>query len=47
LWVTAYNNYPLDTIGQKEKWLKGGSRAWFTFYHDPFFWPARSMKRGT
>jgi glyoxylase-like metal-dependent hydrolase (beta-lactamase superfamily II) len=38
LWVTAYDNYPLDTITQKE--ICEGKAieedAWFLFYHDPF-----------
>jgi glyoxylase-like metal-dependent hydrolase (beta-lactamase superfamily II) len=36
LWVMAYDNYPLDSIAMKEKWIKAGVRdnAWFTFYHD-------------
>ncbi len=36
LWVLAYDDYPMDSIGAKEKWVKHGiqSGAWFTFYHD-------------
>lgn len=36
LWVMAYDDYPMDSIAAKEKWLEfGRSRdAWFTFYHD-------------
>lgn len=36
LWVLAYDDYPLDSIFAKEKWLKEGLNrgAWFIFYHD-------------
>ena len=36
LWVLAYDDYPIDSITAKEKWIKHGikSGAWFTFYHD-------------
>lgn len=36
LWVLAYDDYPIDSIAAKEKWVKLGikSCAWFTFYHD-------------
>lgn len=36
LWVLAYDDFPLDSIFAKEKWLKEGlSRdAWYIFYHD-------------
>jgi len=38
LWVMAYDNYPMDSIGKKKPWLEYGieNNAWFTFYHDPF-----------
>jgi glyoxylase-like metal-dependent hydrolase (beta-lactamase superfamily II) len=38
LWIMAYDNYPLDAIALKEKWMNAGvnERAWFTFYHDVF-----------
>lgn len=34
----AYDNYPLDSIALKEKWIKIGTGygAWFTFYHDSY-----------
>jgi glyoxylase-like metal-dependent hydrolase (beta-lactamase superfamily II) len=43
LWLMAYDNYPLDTITQKEAWEKAGvhNGSWFTFYHDPFVLAAR------
>ncbi|MBT2680737.1 MBL fold metallo-hydrolase [Bacillus sp. ISL-35] len=39
LWVMAYDDYPMDSIFAKEKWLEYGiSRdAWFTFYHDSVY----------
>ena len=37
LWITAYYNFPLDSIGAKEQFLGQASRkdAWFLFYHAP------------
>jgi glyoxylase-like metal-dependent hydrolase (beta-lactamase superfamily II) len=38
LWISAYDNFPLDAIRQKEM-IEGPAvreGAWFTFYHDPF-----------
>ncbi|WP_226670192.1 YtnP family quorum-quenching lactonase [Metabacillus litoralis] len=39
LWVLAYDDYPMTSIENKEKWLKFGvsQNAWFTFYHDAFY----------
>lgn len=39
LWVLAYDDYPMDSIFAKQKWMKYGleNSAWFTFYHDAFF----------
>ncbi|WP_210364879.1 MBL fold metallo-hydrolase [Bacillus sp. REN3] len=39
LWVMAYDDYPMDSIAAKQKWLDfGQSRdAWFTFYHDAIY----------
>ena len=39
LWVMAYDDYPMDSISAKQKWLEYGiSRdAWFTFYHDAVY----------
>ena len=38
LWIMAYDNFPLDTIRQKEVFEKAAieENAWFVFYHDPF-----------
>lgn len=45
LWVMAYDDYPMDSIAAKEKWLTYGleKNAWFTFYHDAFY---RAVKWG-
>lgn len=46
LWVMAYDDYPMDSIYAKEKWLPYGlaNNAWFTFYHDAFY---RAVKWST
>ncbi|WP_163653407.1 MBL fold metallo-hydrolase [Listeria sp. PSOL-1] len=39
LWVTAYDDYPMDSIYKKQeiftKWMDG--KSWFLFYHDYFY----------
>ena len=37
LWITAYDNFPLDSVAAKERFLgqAGAKDAWFLFYHDP------------
>lgn len=39
LWVLAYDDYPMDSIAAKQKWLSYGleKNAWFIFYHDAFY----------
>ena len=39
LWVMAYDDYPIQSIFAKERWLPYGLKegAWFTFYHDAFY----------
>ncbi|WP_026693619.1 YtnP family quorum-quenching lactonase [Peribacillus kribbensis] len=39
LWVLAYDDYPMKSIEQKQKWMKFGleKNAWFTFYHDAVY----------
>lgn len=46
LWVMAYDDYPMDSIAAKEKWLPYAldKNAWFTFYHDAFY---RAVKWGS
>ncbi|MDQ0196958.1 YtnP family quorum-quenching lactonase [Neobacillus ginsengisoli] len=45
LWVMAYDDYPMDSIAAKEKWVSHALKrnAWFTFYHDAFY---RAVKWG-
>lgn len=48
LWVMAYDNFPLDSITQKEK-LEAVAlerNAWLTFYHDPFVLAAKFDRNG-
>ena len=37
LWITAYDNFPLDSIAAKERFLSQAldKDAWLLFYHDP------------
>lgn len=37
LWITAYDNFPLDSIAAKERYLEQATSkdAWLLFYHDP------------
>ena len=39
LWVMAYDDYPMNSIAAKQKWIPYGleKNAWFTFYHDAFY----------
>lgn len=39
LWVMAYDDYPMESIAAKQKWLQYGldKKAWFTFYHDCYY----------
>ena len=39
LWVMAYDDYPMDSIAQKEAIIRRGidERAYFTFYHDAYY----------
>ncbi len=38
LWITPYDNFPLDSIAQKEKLIGPAvdEKQWFLFYHDPY-----------
>jgi len=49
LWVLAYDDYPMDSIQQKLKWLPYGVNrgAWFTFYHDAFYRAIKMDEKGT
>lgn len=39
LWVLAYDDYPMDSIREKQKWIPYGveNNCWFTFYHDAYY----------
>lgn len=39
LWVLAYDDYPMTSIDQKQKWLPKGitDHVWFSFYHDGYY----------
>ncbi|MDG5473493.1 MBL fold metallo-hydrolase [Jeotgalibacillus sp. ET6] len=39
LWVLAYDDYPMNSIAAKQKWIKHGMQEnwWFSFYHDSFY----------
>ncbi|MCA0972757.1 MBL fold metallo-hydrolase [Halobacillus litoralis] len=36
LWVLAYDDYPVTSVHEKQKWMKYGyeREAWYIFYHD-------------
>ncbi|MFC3040159.1 MBL fold metallo-hydrolase [Virgibacillus xinjiangensis] len=39
LWALAYDDYPVTSVHQKEKWMAFGyaRKAWYTFYHDAYY----------
>ncbi|WP_106496862.1 YtnP family quorum-quenching lactonase [Lentibacillus sp. Marseille-P4043] len=39
LWALAYDDYPVTSVHQKEKWMNIGyqKHAWYTFYHDAYY----------
>lgn len=39
LWVLAYDDYPMTSIYEKEKWVKDAvdQNSWFIFYHDAIY----------
>lgn len=39
LWVMAYDDYPIDSIRQKQQWIPYAiqKNAWLTFYHDAVY----------
>lgn len=48
LWITPYDNFPLDSLAAKEK-LIGRAVAenqWFLFYHDPYLAACRFDQAG-
>ncbi|MBM7606135.1 glyoxylase-like metal-dependent hydrolase (beta-lactamase superfamily II) [Metabacillus crassostreae] len=48
LWVLAYDDYPMTSIENKQKWLEFGEsqNAWFIFYHDAFYRGIKWDKEG-
>lgn len=48
LWVMAYDDYPMDSIREKQKWISIARRkeAWLTFYHDAFFRALKWNEKG-
>ena len=48
LWVTAFDNFPLVSVHQKEVLIPQAvaENAWFTFYHDPYLSACRFNGRG-
>ncbi len=48
LWIMAYDNYPLESIKQKEALEQDYIKrdAWFTFYHDPFLRACKFDEKG-
>jgi glyoxylase-like metal-dependent hydrolase (beta-lactamase superfamily II) len=48
LWVMAYDDYPMTSIFQKQKWIQYGveKNAWFSFYHDAFYRALKWNKEG-
>jgi len=39
LWALAYDDYPVTSVHEKEKWMAYGydKKAWYTFYHDAYY----------
>lgn len=39
LWVLAYDDYPVTSVHEKDKWQKiaYNKKSWFTFYHDAYY----------
>src|SRR5690625_826627 len=48
LWAMAYDDYPVDSVHEKEKWMKFGyaKKAWYTFYHDAYYRALRFDENG-
>ncbi|MGN1402649.1 MAG: MBL fold metallo-hydrolase [Bacillus sp. (in: firmicutes)] len=48
LWVMAYDDYPMDSIEGKQKWMEYGlsRNAIYTFYHDAFYRAVRFSPDG-
>ena len=48
LWLSPYDDLPIASIENKQKWLEFGAtrNAWFTFYHDVFYRGIKWNDRG-
>ncbi|MBZ0157777.1 MAG: MBL fold metallo-hydrolase [Alphaproteobacteria bacterium] len=48
LWITAYDNFPLDSIAMKEQWERWALEhgAWFTLYQDGSYLACRFDEKG-
>ncbi len=48
LWVLAYDDYPMQSIAEKQKWMKFGveNDAWHTFYHDAVYRAVKWTDKG-
>ncbi|CDQ39274.1 MULTISPECIES: YtnP family quorum-quenching lactonase [Virgibacillus] len=48
LWALAYDDYPVTSVHEKEKWMKYGydKQAWYTFYHDAYYRAIQFNKNG-
>jgi glyoxylase-like metal-dependent hydrolase (beta-lactamase superfamily II) len=48
LWITPYDNFPLDSIAQKERLIDRAvaENQWFLFYHDPYLLAAKLDRAG-
>lgn len=48
LWAMAYDDYPVTSVHEKEKWTDYGfnKKAWFTFYHDAYYRAIRFNEAG-
>ncbi|WP_226583980.1 YtnP family quorum-quenching lactonase [Halobacillus litoralis] len=49
LWALAYDDYPVTSVHEKEKWMKYGyqKNAWYVFYHDAIYRALRFDKDGS
>lgn len=48
LWITPYDNFPLDSVIRKEQLMQKATseERWFLFYHDPFMVACRFDEEG-
>lgn len=48
LWVMAFDDYPMTSIYEKEKWMAYGyeREAWYTSYHDAYYRAVKYDKNG-